>query len=167
MEIWRVQYDGYSVIPRPVFGHGLVFISTGDESPVLLAIRPDGRGDVTETHVVWKTRKAAPNTPSPLLVGDELYLVSDYGIASCLDARSGQLHWQQRLSGAYSASPLHAAERIYFQNEQGVATVIKAGAKFQQLAKNVLDEPTLASYAAAGGAFFIRTETRLYRVQAE
>jgi hypothetical protein len=166
-EIWRVQYDGYSVIPRPVFGHGLVFISTGYEWPMVLAIRPDGRGDVTDTHVAWKTRRAAPNTPSPLLVGDELYLVSDNGIASCLDARSGQLHWQHRLGGAYSASPLHAAGRIYFQNEQGVGTVIKAGKQFEQLARNALDEPTLASYAASDGALFIRTETQLYRIQAE
>jgi outer membrane protein assembly factor BamB len=166
-EIWRVQYQGYSVIPRPVFGHGLVFVCTGYDSPSLLAIRPDGRGDVTQTHVAWKTHKAAPHTASPLLVGDELYLVSDGGIASCLDVKSGQVHWQQRLGGAFSASPLHAGGRIYFQNEQGVCTVIQASKQFRQLAKNALDEPTLASSAAADGAFFVRTENRLYRIREE
>src|SRR5207244_9654576 len=87
-EIWRVKYEGYSVIPRPVFGHGLVFVSSGFESPSLLAIRPDGHGDVTTSHVAWTLRKGAPLTPSPLLVGDELYLISDSGIASCVDART-------------------------------------------------------------------------------
>src|SRR6185437_5702085 len=101
-EIWRVRYDGYSVIPRPVYGQGLLFICTGYNTPSLLAIRPDGKGDVTDTHVVWKTRKAVPHTPSPLLVGEELYFVSDSGQASCLDARTGQVHWQERLGGNYS-----------------------------------------------------------------
>jgi outer membrane protein assembly factor BamB len=166
-EIWRVRYEGYSVIPRPVYGHGLVFLCTGYEWPVLLAIRPDGRGDVTETHVAWKSRKAVPQTPSPLLVGDELYLVSDSGIASCLDAKSGRVHWQQRLGGAFSASPLHAGGRIYFENEQGVGTVIKAGKQFQQLARNSLGEPTLASFAPVDETLIIRTEKHLYRIRHE
>jgi outer membrane protein assembly factor BamB len=166
-EKWRVRYEGYSVIPRPVFGHGLVFVCTGYEFPTLLAIRPDGRGDVTDTHVAWKVRKAVPNTPSPLLVGDELYLVSDGGVASCLDAKSGRVHWQRRLGGAFSASPFHAGGRVYFQNEEGVGTVIQSGQQFRQLARNALDEPTLASYAAADGALFVRTEGRLYRIREE
>jgi outer membrane protein assembly factor BamB len=166
-ELWRVRYQGYSVIPRPVFGHGLVFVCTGYESPTLLAIRPDGRGDVTETHVAWKARKAVPHAPSPLLAGDELYLVSDGGVASCLDAKSGRAHWQRRLGGAFSASPLHAGDRIYFQDEHGVGTVIQAGKQFRQLAKNALAEPTLASYAAVDGALFIRTEGHLYRIREE
>jgi outer membrane protein assembly factor BamB len=164
-EIWRVRYDGYSVIPRPVFGHGLVFLSSGFMSPMLLAIKPDGQGDVTQSHVVWKTKKSAPNTPSPLLVGDELYMVSDSGTAICLDAKTGDVHWQQRLGGAYSASPLYGDGKIYFQSEQGVGTVIKAGTKFEQLAKNDLAERTLASYAAIDGALFIRTEKSLYKIE--
>jgi outer membrane protein assembly factor BamB len=91
-EIWRVTYDGYSVIPRPVYGHGLVYICTGYNFPSLLAIRPDGKGDITKTHLAWSTNKAAPHTPSPLLVGDELYLVSDSGMASCLDAKKGTVY---------------------------------------------------------------------------
>lgn len=163
-EIWRVRYDGYSVIPRPVYGHGLLFLSTGYDRPSLLAIRADGKGDVTDTHVVWKTSKAAPHTPSPLLVGDELYTVSDGGVASCFDARTGEVHWQQRLSGSYSASPLFADGKLYFQSEQGTGVVLQAGKEFKVLAKNALDERSLASPAAADGALFIRTETRLYRI---
>jgi outer membrane protein assembly factor BamB len=164
-EIWRVRYDGYSVIPRPVYGQGLLFICTGYEAPSLLAIRPDGKGDVTESHVAWRTNRAVPHTPSPLLVGTELYLVSDSGVASCLDARTGRVHWTKRLGGSYSASPLYAGGKVYFQNEDGLGTVIEAGRHFQALARNDLEERALASYAAAGNALFIRTQNHLYRVQ--
>jgi outer membrane protein assembly factor BamB len=164
-EIWRVRYDGYSVIPRPVYGHGLVYICTGYNTPSLLAIRPDGAGDVTDSHVAWTTRRAVPHTPSLLLDGDELYMVSDSGVASCLDARSGKVHWGQRLGGAYSASPVLADGKVYFQSEQGLGVVVKTGRKYELLAKNRLDERTLASYAVAGSALFLRTGTHLYRFE--
>jgi outer membrane protein assembly factor BamB len=164
-EIWRVSYDtGFSNVPRPVFGHGLVYIATGFQQPSLLAVRPDGSGDVTRTHVAWVLRRAAPLTPSPLLVGDELYVVSDTGIASCLDATTGAIVWQQRLSGNYSASPVFADGRIYLLSEEGVATVIAPGRQFRLLATNTLDGATLASMAVSGGSIFIRTSTHLYRI---
>jgi outer membrane protein assembly factor BamB len=97
-------------VPRPVYGAGLVFITTGFQQPSLLAVRPDGKGDVTRTHVAWKLSRGAPLTPSPLLAGDELYVVTDNGIASCLDARTGAVHWQQRLGNSFSvAGPAAAA----------------------------------------------------------
>jgi outer membrane protein assembly factor BamB len=164
-EIWKVEHDGYSVVPRPVFGQGLIFVSTGYDSPRLLAIRPDGKGDVTKTHVAWSTRKGAPHNPSPLLVGTELYLISDQGVASCLDARTGRVHWQQRVGGSYSASPIYAAGRIYLQSEDGTGIVLRAGKEFKQLAKNTLRERSLASCAAANGALFIRTAGHLYRIE--
>ena len=123
-ELWRVRYTGYSVIPRPVYGNGLVFVCTGfDPPPSLLAIRPGGQGDVTGTNVAWSTRKAVPLTPSLLLAGDDLYMVSDTGVASCLDARTGKVQWQQRVGGNYSASPLYADGKVYFQAEDGTAVV--------------------------------------------
>jgi outer membrane protein assembly factor BamB len=164
-EIWRVGYaDGFSNVPRPVFGHGLVYIATGFQQPSLLAVRADGTGDVTKTHVAWTLSRSAPLTPSPLLVGDELYLVSDAGIATCLDARTGTVHWQQRLGGNYSASPVAADGRLYFLAEEGVTTVIAPGKEFRRLAQNPLDGSTLASIAIAGGSIFIRSDRHLYRI---
>jgi len=164
-ELWRVGYaDGFSNVPRPVFGHGLVYIATGFQQPTLLAVRPDGSGDVTRTHVAWTLRRAAPLTPSPLIVGDEIYIVNDGGIASCLDARTGGTHWQQRLGGEYSASPVFADGRIYFLNEEGMATAIAPGKAFVRLATASLDGATLASIAVAERSFFIRSDTHLYRL---
>jgi outer membrane protein assembly factor BamB len=164
-EIWRVNYDGYSVIPQPVFGHGLVFLSTGYDSPMILAIRPDGTGDVTETHVEWELKTGAPHTPSPLLVGDELYLIADRGVATCLDARTGEEHWQERVGGNYSASPLSADGKIFLQSEDGPTVVIKSGTTFEKIADTGFAERTLASYAIGDNALFIRTEKNLYRVE--
>jgi outer membrane protein assembly factor BamB len=164
-ELWRVSYaDGFSNVPRPVFGHGLVYIATGFQQPTLLAVRPDGSGDVTKTHVAWTLRRSAPLTPSPLIVGDELYLVNDGGIATCLDAKTGSILWQQRLGGNFSASPLFADGRIYFLSEEGVATVIAPGKEFRRLATNTLDGATLASIAVSGGSLFIRSHSHLYRI---
>jgi outer membrane protein assembly factor BamB len=164
-EIWRVRYDGYSLVPRPVFGQGLVFVCSGFESPSVLAIRPDGQGDVTASHVAWTLRKGASLTPSPLLIGDELYLISDAGIASCVDARTGKVHWQERIGGNYSASPLFADGKIYCQSEEGTGVVLKAGKQFEVLARNPLGERAFASYAASDNAFFIRTEKHLFRIK--
>ena len=164
-EIWRVSYgDGFSNVPRPVFGQGLVFIATGFQTPALMAVRPDGKGDVTRTHVAWTITRGAPYTPSPLLVGNDLYYVSDTGVLSLADAASGQIVWQQRLGGNYSASPVFADGRIYFQSEEGMTTVIAPGREFRRLASNRLDGATLASMAVSGGSFFIRSDSHLYRI---
>jgi outer membrane protein assembly factor BamB len=164
-EIWRVSYeDGFSNVPRPVFGDGLVFIATGFQQPTIIAVRPDGSGDVTRSHVAWTLRRAAPLTPSPILVGDQLFVINDSGIATCVDARSGTMHWQQRLGGNYSASPIYADSRIYFLSEDGVTTVIEPGTTFKRLAVNQLDGAALASMAVADRSFFIRTDSHLYRI---
>jgi len=165
-EIWRVTYPGgYSVVPRPVFGAGLLFVCTGYNSPVLLAIRPEGaQGDVTATHVVWQSNKGVPHNPSPLLVDDAVYLVSDKGVATCLDADTGRERWHERLGGNFSASPLYADGKIFVQSEEGDGIVFSPGGKYQELGRNPLDERTLASYAVGDGALFIRSERHLARI---
>ena len=147
-EIWQVRYgDGFSNVPRPVYGHGLVFICTG-----------------FQPHVAWTLKRGAPLTPSPLLVGEELYLISDNGIASCVDAKTGNEYWRVRLGGNHSASPIYADGRIYFLGEEGESVVIAPGRQFKALATNQLDGPTLASMAVSGGSIFVRSQTHLYRL---
>ncbi len=164
-EIWRVSYgDGFSNVPRPVYGHGLVYIATGFQEPSLMAVRVDGTGDVTKTHVAWTLRRGAPLTPSPLLVGEELYVVTDGGIASCLDAMTGAIHWQMRLGDTFSASPVFVDGRIYFLGENGGAMAIAPGKQFRRLGNSRLDGALLASMAVSGGSFFIRTDSHLYRI---
>jgi outer membrane protein assembly factor BamB len=141
-----------------------VYIATGFQQPSLIAVRADGTGDVTKTHIAWTLTRGAPLTPSPLLVGDELYVVSDMGILSCLDARTGAVHWQMRLGGTYSASPVLADGRIYFLGEQGGATVIAPGKEFRRLGTGTLEGALLASMAVSGGSLFIRTDSHLYRI---
>ena len=165
-ELWRVRYgEGYSVIPRPVYAHGLLFICTGFNRPQLLAIRPVSHGgDLTATHIAWRHAKGVPNTPSPIVVGDELFFVSDSGVASCLDARTGKVHWSERLGGAFSASPVAAEGRVYFLNEEGTCYVVAADTEYKLLATNELGERTFASPAVADGALFLRSESSVWRI---
>ncbi len=164
-ELWRVRYgEGFSNVPRPVYGNGLVFICTGFQQASLLAVQPDGRGDVTKSKIAWRLDRGVPLTPSPLLVGDELYMVTDNGIATCVDAKTGQELWRARLGGNHSASPVYADGKIYFLSEEGESIVIAPGRKLTHLATNQLDGPTLASIAISSGSLFIRSATHLYRI---
>jgi outer membrane protein assembly factor BamB len=165
-EIWRVTYgEGYSVVPRPVFGNGLVYLSSGYEWPVLYAIRPDGKGDVTDTHVAWTVKKGVPKNASPLLVDDALYLAADEGLVTCLDAKTGKERWSERIGRAYSASPIYASGLVYLLDEDGVATVFKPGTSYDEVATNKMGERTLASFGVDGDALLLRTEKALYRIE--
>ena len=164
-EIWRVRYDdGFSNVPRPVFANGLVLITTGFQQPSLLAVRPDGKGDVTRTHIAWRLSRGVPFTPSPIALGDALYMVSDAGILSAVDLQTGSVRWQERLGGNFSASPIQAGGLIYLSSEEGVTTVIRPGARFDRVAVNQLDAPILASIAVSDRSLFVRTATHLYRL---
>ena len=162
-EIWRVMAPGWSVVPQPVIGHGLVIYNHDYDHPELLAIKLGGKGDVTDSHIVWRITRGAPSTPSPLLVGDELYFVSDKGIASCVNAKTGESYWMERFGGNYSASPIFANDRILFLNEDGLATWVKPGQKFEVLGKNEVPGRTLATPAFSGGAMYLRTDEYLYK----
>ncbi len=163
-EIWWFPYDGFSLVPRPVYGLGLVYVCSGFNSPVLYAIRPSGKGNLAGSHLAWSLSKGVPFNPSPVLVGDELYIVSDRGVLSCLDARTGSILWKERLGGNFSASPLAAPERIYFLNEEGETTVLAPGKEFKKLATNSIDGHTLASLAAADNTIYLRSARFLYRI---
>jgi len=167
-EIWHFNYDqGYSVVPRPIYAHGMIYLSSGYDKPVLYAIKVDAssKGDVTATHLGWIIDKAAPHNPSMVVVGDELYFVADNGILSCVDAKTGAVHYSERCTGPISASILAADDKLYLQDEKGLGIVVKPGKKFEILARNDLAERSLASYAVIGSDLLIRTEGNLYRVK--
>ncbi|MEO1526695.1 MAG: PQQ-binding-like beta-propeller repeat protein [Planctomycetota bacterium] len=167
-ELWSCNYgQGYSVVPRPVYANGLVFVSSCYDSASLYAIDPSGRGDITDSHVKWTIDRGVPKTPSMLAIGDELYFVDDGGVASCVDARTGDSHWKKRIGGKYSASLFYGAGRIYIQSETGKTTVIAPGTEFKELATNQLsgDERTFASFAVVDNAILLRSESHLYRIE--
>lgn len=165
-EIWRIEErEAHSASTRPVAGHGLVFYPTGFPRGQLLAIRPDGRGDATASHVVWKLTRAVPNKPSLLLLDDLIFMVSDAGVASCVEAKTGEVVWTARVGGNFSASPLAAGGRIYLFSEEGKTTVIEAGRSYKVLAENTLGDGFMASPAVVGNALILRSRTHLYRVE--
>jgi outer membrane protein assembly factor BamB len=165
-ELWRVDHgSGFSNVPRPVFGHGMVFICTGFGKPQLWAIRTDGSGDVTETHVAWRTKGQIPATSSPVLVDDMLFLIGDTGIASCFDAHTGKEVWKKRIGGNFSASPIATKDRVYWFSEQGDTTVIKASPKYVKLITSHVDGSLMASPAILGSTLFLRSDSNLYRIE--
>jgi outer membrane protein assembly factor BamB len=133
----------------------------------LLAVRPDGRGDVTATHLGWKAKNknSVPSRSSPILVDDLLYMVNNDGIVSCLEAKTGATVWQERLGGKFWASPLYADGRLYLFDEEGLGHVVAAGRTWQKLATNKLNDGCRASPAVAGQSLFVRTFTHLYRIE--
>jgi outer membrane protein assembly factor BamB len=164
-ELWKVRYNGWSMVPRPLFGRGLLFVVNDYDRPELWAIKPDGQGDVTDSHVAWKVAKDVASTPSLLLIDDLLYMVRDEGIATCLEADTGKVVWRERLTNRHSASPVYAAGRIYLFSEKNLTTVIAPGREFRVLAESQLDEKVMATPAVIGNAFILRSKTHLYRIE--
>ena len=167
-ELWRMSYGelGFSVVPRPVTGHGLLFMSTSFNQPRLLAVKLAADGSGAE--IAWQEKKGAPSMPSPLVVGDRLFMVSDKGVATFLDARTGAAVATLRLGGNFSSSPLLAAGRIYAGNRDGETFVIDPGSgsdgEPKLLATNHLDGRIFATPAAVGDSLYLRTDTALYRI---
>jgi outer membrane protein assembly factor BamB len=164
-ELWQIRYDGFNGISRPLFAQGLALISSSSGATEMFAVRPDGRGDVTQSHVAWKLRKGVPIRSTPVIVDDLMYMVNDNGIVSCVEIKSGSVVWQSRLSGEFSASPVAAAGRVYLWGQEPMTTVIAAGREYKVLAENKLDEGCMASPAVSGKAIVLRTKTHLYRIE--
>ena len=166
-ELWRVCYGQDSTISRIVEGEGLFFVNCGGAPgrTQLWAIRQGGSGDVTESHVVWKMTKDAPHQSSPVLVDRLLYMISDRGELTCVEAITGETVWKERLRGGYGSSLLYADGRIYISSKKGKTTVIEPGRTFKKLAENDLDGEFWASPAVADHSLLLRTKTHLYRIQ--
>lgn len=166
-EVWKAGYGqlGFSTVPRPVMIGKTAYIATSYMQSRLVAVRVDGQGDVTDTHVAWTSDKQIPKKPSLIAVNDRLYFVSDGGIARCVEASTGEDVWFERLDGEYSASPLYAEGHIYFFGHNGTATILADGSNYTEVAKNTLDGEFMASPAVAGKALYLRTNTHLYRIE--
>jgi outer membrane protein assembly factor BamB len=164
-EIWRVRHGGMNASSRPLYGNGHLYLNSADGGFKLFALRTGGQGDVTETHVDWKCKDGVPSRSSQLLVGSRIFMVSDRGVASCLDAATGKPLWQSRLGGDFYASPLYADGRIYYSNHDGRTFVVAAESRFKLLATNVLDAGCMSSPAVYDKALYLRTETHLYRIE--
>lgn len=159
--LWTFRGMAHECIPTPLVGHGLLYAVSGPNG-ASYCIRPGGRGDVTDSHLVWSSDIGTPFVPSGILVGDNYYLVNDAGIGTCLNAHTGEQVWRKRLGGHYTASPVSADDRVYFTNEEGQTLVIRAGVSdFEELAHNTLDEPVYASPAISQGHIFVRTAKNL------
>jgi hypothetical protein len=165
-ELWKVRYDpGFSNVPRPLFAHGLLYICTGFSKTQLLAIRPEGSGDVTDSAVVWRYAKGIPRNPTPIIVGRDLFVIDDKGVFSCLDALTGEAIWIERIGGNFSASPLYADGKLWLSSEDGKVYVIKPAHQYELLATNQLNGRLMASPAVLGNALFFRTDSALYRIE--
>ncbi len=166
-ELWKVQHPGFSMSSRPITGDGLLFLNTGFMRPELWAVRPEGQGDVTEANVVWRARRSVPTMPSPVFVDGRIFQVSDSGIASCVDAETGERLWYQRLGAPHCASLLAAPGRVYYFDRDGGAVVIEPADEYVELARNTLDAGCMASPAVHDSALLVRTKTHLYRIEEE
>ena len=165
-ELWWMPYDGFSIVGRPSYGNGLFYVvgSIRQDHFCVYAVRP-GKGRLSDDQIVWENSKGIPHVPSPLLVGKQLFVVHDGGVASCLDALTGNEHWRERLGGNHDASPVEISGRIYFCNREGKTTVVSASDQFEVLALNQLDGIFKASPAVSDGALFLRSDTHLYRIE--
>ena len=164
-ELWKQAYGvlGFSIVPRPIVGHGMAFISTSFMQPELLAVKLPTGDALPE--IAWRVKKSVPNIPSPILVGDEIVMVSDKGVATCLDAKSGDVCFSERLGGNFCSSPLYADGRIWVGNREGQTFILTPGKEFHVEATNQLDGEIMATPIAVGPALFLRTDKAVYRIE--
>jgi outer membrane protein assembly factor BamB len=158
-EIWTVRHGGMNTACRVLHGLGHYFLTTGDSPTHLVAIAD--RGNTTRS-IDWTVSKAVPKRSSPILVDDLIYMVSDNGIITCIEAKTGKEVWQKRFSGNFWASPICASGRLYFPNQEGTTIVLQTGREFKLLDQNKLDDGCNSSPAVRGNDLILRTRTHLY-----
>ena len=162
--LWLVRYDGYSVVPRPIYSQGTLFICTGFNTAKLLAIDPSGKGDVTDTHIKWTYGTSVPKTPSILCLNNQIVMASDDGIASGVDMQTGKEIGRKRLGGNYSSSPMASGDTVYFQSESGEALVMRIKESPEELSRNKLPGRIFASYSVIDQDLLVRCEEGIYRI---
>ena len=160
--IWSIYSQGEGVTPSPVVADGVLYTSSGFEAPTIRAIRLGGKGDVTDTHIAWEQKKGVPALASPLYVRPYLYTITRDNILHCIEAATGKIVWVKRLEGVHWASPVLADGRIYILSEDGVTLVLRPGPKYDEIARNDIEETCFASMAVSQGRFFIRSAEHLF-----
>ena len=163
---WVIDGPTEQFVASMVYNGTLLFMTAGFPDHHILAIKPDGRGNVTDTHVVWRTTENTSYVPSPIVVGEYFLVVADNGIASCYDAASGKRQWKERIGRRYSASLVTAGGLVYFTSDDGLTTVVRPGPTFEAIATNDLGEPCFASMAIHRGQILLRAEKHLYCIGA-
>jgi outer membrane protein assembly factor BamB len=166
-ELWRIEYDDFSVAPRPIYHGGIAYMVTGITHPELWAVRTDSTGNLSDSdNVLWRLKAHVPRTASPIFVEGLIYMVSDDGILTCIDAAKGTTVWQKRVGGAFAASPIFADGHVYLCDRDGQTTLFRPDRKYEVVATNTLDDGLMASPAVDGHALFLRTKANLYRIEA-
>jgi len=160
--IWIVDGPTEQFVASLVYAHDLLFLTYGFPKLGVMAIKPDGTGNVTKTHVVYNIERGGGYVPSPIAHGDYFFVVKDEGFAYCYEAKTGKRQWMERLGKHHSASPVSAGGHLYFLDDEGIMWVLKPGPTFEVVAKNALGEECYASPAIARGQMFIRTANHLY-----
>jgi len=166
-ERWFVNYSpGFSNVPLPATDGKTMVVCTGFMKPEIWALKLEGaRGDITESHLLWKQKTAAPDQTTPVIVNNLVFTVSSGGIASCLDLSTGDVLWRERIGSDFAATPLVANGLLYFSDCGGLTTVVKAQSTYEVVSKNTLPEGFMASSAVVGNALVLRTKAALYRVE--
>jgi len=165
-ELWTITHDDYNAAAQPLIFEGSAILNTGSRGANLLMVRLDKTtsGDVSKSHVTWDRQKGNSRLSFPVLADGKVYSLTDNGVLTCIDATNGTEVWTGRVGGNYVASPLIANGLIYVADEKGRTTILRAGDKFEIVAKNVLAEGGKASLAVGEGAIFLRSSGHLYKL---
>jgi outer membrane protein assembly factor BamB len=162
--LWVIEEPNRFPIPMPLQHDGIIYTSRGYRSGPFMAIRPGGKGDVSKTHVLWKTATGAPYASSLVYHDGLLYMAGDVGVLTAVDAKTGARVWQERTGGVFSASPVAGDGKIYMVSEDGQTIVLAAGQPPRVLARNTLNARLMASPAISEGRLFLRSDDYLYAV---
>lgn len=164
-ELWKIHYPDFSPAPVPMYEGGLVYFVSGVGKTELIAVKPGGEGDVTDSNIVWRLRPHVGRFSSPIYVDGLIYTAAEESFVSCIDATNGQPVWTERLGGRFYASPIYADGHLYFFDEDGMTKVLKPGRTCEVVATNSLADGFMSSPAASGKAFYLRTTSNLYRIE--
>ena len=167
-EIWRIPYISDTTISMPMFSNGLVIFTTGLLDPIkLMGVKPNGKGDISKTNVVWSVEKDVPAITSPFVKDGLLYMIHERGNLTCLETATGKLVYSTKLKGQFYAAPICADGKIYITTKNGNFFVIQEGKEFKILSENKLDGEFMASPAVSGKSLIVRSSKALYRIGKE